>query len=103
MDRVAKLAAQKAVVVFSVSSCCMCHAVQRLFCELGVSPAVHELDKDPRGREMERALEKLVGRRAPAPVVFVGGELVGSTDRIMALHLGGKLKPLLRQAGALWL
>ncbi|WOL12186.1 glutaredoxin-C1-like [Canna indica] len=103
MDRVMILASQKAVVIFSSSSCCMCHTVKRLFCELGVHPAVHELDEEPSGREMESALLQLLGRNRTLPVVFVGGRLVGSTDNIMALHLGGKLTPLLREAGALWL
>ncbi|RWW32768.1 hypothetical protein GW17_00002539 [Ensete ventricosum] len=86
----------------NLSSCCMCHTVTSLFHDLGVNATIHELDKDPRGREMERALTKLVGRNPPVPVVFIGGKLVGSTDRIMSLHLGGKLVPLLREAGALW-
>ncbi|URE28358.1 Glutaredoxin [Musa troglodytarum] len=73
----------------------MCHTVKRLFCELGVNPAVHELDEDPRGKDM--------GRSPPVPAVFIGGNLVGPTDEVMALHLGGKLVPLLRNAGALWL
>ncbi|RRT57096.1 hypothetical protein B296_00019307 [Ensete ventricosum] len=102
MEKVMKLASQRAVVVFSLSSCCMCHAVKSLFHDLGVDAAVRELDEDPRGREMEKALAKLVGRSPPVPVVFIGGKLVGSTDRIMSLHLGGKLVPLLRDAGALW-
>ncbi|CAL9076523.1 unnamed protein product [Musa textilis] len=102
MDKVMKLASQRAVVVFSLSSCCMCHTVSSLFHDLGVNATIHELDKDPRGREMERALTKLVGRNPPVPVVFIGGKLVGSTDRIMSLHLGGKLVPLLHEAGALW-
>ncbi|URE28357.1 Glutaredoxin [Musa troglodytarum] len=103
MDRVRRLASQRAVVVFSLSSCCMCHTVKRLFCELGVNPAVHELDEDPRGKDMERALAKMLGRSPPVPAVFIGGNLVGPTDEVMALHLGGKLVPLLRNAGALWL
>ncbi|URE28356.1 Glutaredoxin [Musa troglodytarum] len=81
----------------------MCHTVKRLFCELGVNPAVHELDEDPRGKDMERALAKMLGRSPPVPAVFIGGNLVGPTDEVMALHLGGKLVPLLRNAGALWL
>ena len=47
MDRVAKLASQKAVVIFSKSTCCMCHAIKRLFYEQGVSPAIYELDEVP--------------------------------------------------------
>jgi glutaredoxin 3 len=77
----------------------MCHAVQTLFSELGVGWAVHELDKDPGGKDMEKALARMVGRSPPVPAVLLGGP----TDQVMALHLRGKLVPLLREAGALWL
>ncbi|URE16720.1 Glutaredoxin [Musa troglodytarum] len=90
-----RLASQRAVTVFSFSSCCMCYSVKSLFSELGVDAAIHELDEDPSGAEM--------GRKPPVPAIFIGGRLVGSTDKIMALHLGGNLVPLLRDAGALWL
>ncbi|XP_010904788.1 glutaredoxin-C1-like [Elaeis guineensis] len=103
MDRVMSLASQRAVVIFSKSSCCMCHTVKRLFCELGVNPAVYELDEVRGGREMEKALVQLLGRSPPLPAVFIGGNLIGSTDRVMSLHLGGNLVSLLRDAGALWL
>jgi glutaredoxin 3 len=102
-ERVRTLASQRAVVIFRASNCCMCHAVQTLFTEMGVSWAVHELDKDPRGKDVESALAGMVGRSPPVPTVFIGGALVGPTDRVMSLHLGGQLVPLLRQAGALWL
>ncbi|KAK1628186.1 hypothetical protein QYE76_002501 [Lolium multiflorum] len=102
MDRVTKLAGQRAVVIFSVSSCCMCHTVMRLFRELGVNPTVLELDEDPRGEEMAQALARLLGRNPAVPAVFIGGRLTGSTDKIMSLHLSGNLVPLLRNAGALW-
>ncbi|XP_072997514.1 glutaredoxin-C1-like [Typha latifolia] len=104
MEIVTRLASQRAVVIFSVSSCCMCHTIKTLFMnELGVNPAVYELDQDPKGREMERALAKLLGRAPPVPAVFIGGTLVGLTDKVMSLHLSGKLVPLLRDAGAIWL
>jgi glutaredoxin 3 len=102
MDRVTKLTSQRAVVIFGTSSCCMSHTVTRLFVDLGVNPAVHELDKDLRGREMEKALGKLTGRNPTVPAVFIGGKLVGSTDKIMSLHLGGSLVPMLQNAGAIW-
>ncbi|CAN6234824.1 unnamed protein product [Urochloa humidicola] len=114
-ERVERLASESAVVVFSLSGCCMCHAVKRLFCGMGVHPAVHELDLDPRGRDLERALACLLGASggggagaaaAPppvVPVVFIGGRLVGAMDRVMAAHINGSLVPLLKEAGALWL
>ncbi|KAF8035300.1 hypothetical protein BT93_C1351 [Corymbia citriodora subsp. variegata] len=102
MDRVARLASQKAVVIFSKSTCCMCHAIKRLFYDQGVSPAIHELDEDPRGKEMERALIRL-GCNPAVPAVFIGGKFVGSANAVMTLQLNGSLKKMLKDAGALWL
>uniref|UniRef100_A0A803MST9 Glutaredoxin domain-containing protein n=1 Tax=Chenopodium quinoa TaxID=63459 RepID=A0A803MST9_CHEQI len=59
MDRVSELARSKAAAIFTKSSCCMCHSIKTLFYDLGASPAVYELDRDPTGREMESALQKL--------------------------------------------
>ena len=103
VEKVEKLAAENAVVIFSLSSCCMCHAVKQLFCGMGVNPTVYELDEDPRGKEMEKALMRLLGGAATVPVVFIGGKLVGAMDRVMASHINGTLVPLLKEAGALWL
>ncbi|KAI3469425.1 hypothetical protein Pfo_026088 [Paulownia fortunei] len=102
MDRIAKLSSQKAVVIFSKSSCCMCHAIKRLFYEQGVSPMIHELDEDSRGKEMEWALMKL-GCSPAVPSVFIGGKFVGSANTVMTLQLNGSLKKMLKEAGALWL
>ncbi|PWZ29383.1 Glutaredoxin-C10 [Zea mays] len=110
MDRVAKLASERAVVVFTASNCSMGDVVTSLLSSLGVSAAVHELDSDPRGQEMERELARRLGGASAAgrgttalPAVFVGGSLVGGTNRVMALHLAGELVPMLKSAGALWL
>ncbi|KAK3139942.1 hypothetical protein QOZ80_5AG0392970 [Eleusine coracana subsp. coracana] len=103
-DRVMKLASERAVVVFTLSSCCMCHTVTQLMADLGVNALVHELDSDPKGKEMERALLKMIGGRGPAvPAIFIGGRLVGGTNKVMSLHLAGELVPMLKNAGALWL
>ncbi|EES08919.1 hypothetical protein SORBI_3005G204000 [Sorghum bicolor] len=109
MDRMAKLASERAVVVFTASNCSMGDVVASLLNSLGVNAAVHDLDRDPRGQEMERELASRLGagaggRGSPAvPAVFVGGHLVGGTSRVMALHLAGELVPMLKSAGALWL
>ncbi|KAK8627289.1 hypothetical protein V6N13_134903 [Hibiscus sabdariffa] len=103
MERVVKVASESAVVIFSLSSCCMCHAVKRLFCGMGVNPTVFELDHDPRGKDMETALSWLLGNSQALPVVFIGGRLIGGMDRVMASHINGTLVPLLKEAGALWL
>ncbi|CAN6347925.1 unnamed protein product [Urochloa humidicola] len=100
---VSRLSSEKAVVTFTRSQCPMCHTVLSLFTELSVYAVVHELDKDPRGREMERELTRRLGRAPPVPAIFIGGKLIGSTDMIMSLHLSGKLVPMLKAAGAIWL
>lgn len=111
---IVRLASGSAVVIFSISSCCMCHAVKSLLCGMGVNPTVYELDQlvDPNlVKDIESALIRLVGESQPSttsvnvvvPVVFIGGKLLGPMDRVMASHINGTLVPLLKQAGALWL
>lgn len=69
-----------------------------------MNPTVYELDQDPRGKEIERALMRLLGNSpGTVPVVFIGGKLIGAMDRVMASHINGTLVPLLKEAGALWL
>ncbi|VVB14415.1 unnamed protein product [Arabis nemorensis] len=109
--KIESMASENAVVIFSVSTCCMCHAVKRLFRGMGVSPAVHELDLHPNGVEIHRTLLRLLGcsggggASSPValPVVFIGGKMVGAMERVMASHINGSLVPLLKDAGALWL
>ncbi|XP_047309016.1 monothiol glutaredoxin-S9-like [Impatiens glandulifera] len=96
MEKVARMVSENRVLIFSKSTCCLSYTVLVLFQELGANPVVHELDHDPDGREMEKALKRL-GCNAPVPAVFVGGDLVGSTNEVMSLHLSGSLIPLLRR------
>ncbi|KAG6400671.1 hypothetical protein SASPL_137513 [Salvia splendens] len=103
MERIERMAAAHAVVIFSDSTCCMCHTAKRLFCSLGVSPVVYEIDQDPRGEDLSKALLRLHGGAAPVPTVFIGGKLVGAIDSVMASHINGSLVRLLKEAGALWL
>ncbi|GFY98741.1 Glutaredoxin-C11 like [Actinidia chinensis var. chinensis] len=101
MDRIRELASKKAAVIFTKSSCCMCHSIKALFYDLGASPAVHELDQEAYGREMEKALQKL-GCNPSVPAVFVGGRFVGSSKDVLSLHLDGSLKQMLIDAGGIW-
>lgn len=103
MERIERMAAASAVVIFSQSTCCMCHAAKRLFCGMGVNPTVYEIDNDPRGKDLETALRRLLGGASTVPVVFIGGKLLGAIDAVMASHISGSLVPLLKEAGALWL
>ncbi|URE19279.1 hypothetical protein MUK42_34646 [Musa troglodytarum] len=93
-ERVARMASGNAVVVFSVSGCCMCHVVKRLLLGLGVGPTVYELDQSATSPSVSAAA---------VPAVFVGGQLLGGVEKVMSCHINGSLVPLLKQAGALWL
>ncbi|KAI8012228.1 Monothiol glutaredoxin-S2 [Camellia lanceoleosa] len=101
MERVTNMVSQKPVVIFSNSSCCMCHTIKTLLCDFGVNPKVHELDETSRGWEIEQELLRR-GCNPTVPAVFIGGELVGGADEIMSLHLRRALIPMLKRAGALW-
>ncbi|KAM0951096.1 putative glutaredoxin, Thioredoxin-like superfamily [Dioscorea sansibarensis] len=64
MESVGRLASQRAEVVFSKSSCCMCLAVKTFLSNLSFNGAVYELDnEEPNGREMERTP---LGQHAPS-------------------------------------
>lgn len=97
MEKVKRLAAENEVLIISKSSCCLCFAVNVLLRELGVSPMVYELDQDPEGKDMEKALVRLQGCHTPSvPAVFIAGDLVGSTNEVMSLHLSGDLNRMLK-------
>ncbi|KAH8489231.1 hypothetical protein POPTR_014G134200v4 [Populus trichocarpa] len=101
MDKVRDLASRNAAVIFTKSSCCMCHSIKTLFYELGASPAIHELDREANGKEMEWALRGL-GCNPTVPAVFIGGKWVGSAKDVLSLHLDGSLKQMLMEAKAIW-
>ncbi|KAE8659616.1 Glutaredoxin-C9 [Hibiscus syriacus] len=101
---VTKLASTNAVVLFSMSGCCMCTVAKRLLFGLGVGPTIIELDHHGAGPDIQAVLFQLVADgRQPVPAVFVGGKFLGGIETLMACHINGTLVPLLKEAGALWL
>ncbi|KAK2990582.1 hypothetical protein RJ640_019862 [Escallonia rubra] len=102
MATVTRLGAEMPVVIFSKSSCCMCHTIKTLISSFGANPTVYELDELPHGQHMERELRAL-GLKPSVPAVFIGQELIGGPNEVMSLHLQCKLVPLLKKANAIWL
>nr|GEV42334.1 monothiol glutaredoxin-S2-like [Tanacetum cinerariifolium] len=102
MATVSRLVTDKAVVIFSKSSCCICHSVKTLICSFGANPTVYELDEHPEGKQIEKEL-KALGRKPCVPAVFIGQVLVGGSNQIMSLHLKGQLVPMLIKERAIWL
>ncbi|PHT76713.1 hypothetical protein T459_20235 [Capsicum annuum] len=88
----------------------MSHVVKRLLQCLGANPTIYEIEDEDENEvvdELENIIrDKCDGKEAGKlqfPAVFVGGELFGGLDRIMAAHITGELTPVLKKAGALWL
>jgi len=52
------------------------------------------------GADLQSALAEWTGQKT-VPNVFVKGERIGGCDATMAMHDGGKLVPLLTEAGAI--
>ncbi|KMS95882.1 hypothetical protein BVRB_004200 [Beta vulgaris subsp. vulgaris] len=100
MEKAKQIVSSNSVVVFSKSYCPFCVDVKKLFSGLGVSFNAIELDTESDGNDIQAALAEWTGQRT-VPNVFIGGQHIGGCDATMAMHNGGKLVPLLTQAGAL--
>ncbi|KAK3023491.1 hypothetical protein RJ639_045078 [Escallonia herrerae] len=101
MDEVKRLGAEDPVVIFTKSSCCICHTIETLIRGFGANPTIYDLDQIQNGKEMESALKQL-GRKPSVPSVFIGTELVGGSNEVMSLNVRGKLKQMLIEANAIW-
>ncbi|XP_054796672.1 LOW QUALITY PROTEIN: glutaredoxin-C10-like [Prosopis cineraria] len=100
--RIQRLISEHPVIIFSRSSCCMCHVMKKLLATIGVHPTVIELDDHeiaalPASSDLDT--ESLRNR---APAVFIGGACIGGLESLVALHLSGHLVPKLVEVGALW-
>ncbi|KAJ0795742.1 putative thioredoxin-disulfide reductase [Helianthus annuus] len=97
MDRVNVLASKSALVIFTKSTCFMCHSIKALFYDFGASPAVYEVDSNV---ELECALRRL-GSNIAFPAVFVGSKYMGSAKEVISQHIDGTLKQKLIEANYL--
>ncbi|KAI9119383.1 hypothetical protein K1719_010058 [Acacia pycnantha] len=102
MEMVTRLIADKPVVIFSKSSCCMSHTVKALICSFGANPTVIEIDKLPNGQQIERALVQL-GCKPSVPAVFIGQQFIGGANELFSLNIQNKLAQLLIGARAIFI
>ncbi|KAJ4833796.1 Glutaredoxin-C6 [Turnera subulata] len=109
-DRIQRLIAEHPVIIFSRSSCCMCHVMKKLLSTIGVHPTVIELDDHEISAlpipaagddEAESSSSSPRPRNLAAPAVFIGGACVGGLESLVALHLSGHLVPKLVEVGVL--
>ncbi|KAB2017215.1 hypothetical protein ES319_D08G146900v1 [Gossypium barbadense] len=102
MEMVTRMVADRPVVIFSRTACCMSHTIKTLISGFGANPTVYELDEVPYGGQIERALQQM-GCKPSVPVVFIGQQFIGGPNQVMSLQGKNQLVPLLIRAGAIWL
>ncbi|KAK8980188.1 hypothetical protein V6N11_061402 [Hibiscus sabdariffa] len=100
--RIRRLISENPVIIFSRSSCCMCHVMKKLLATIGVHPTVIELDDHEIASLPTAPAHDSLSTWNPAPAVFIGGTRVGGLESLVALHLSGHLVPKLVEVGALW-
>ncbi|KAA3490497.1 glutaredoxin-C6-like [Gossypium australe] len=100
--RIRRLISEHPVIIFSRSSCCMCHVMKKLLATIGVHPTVIELDDHEIASLPPPPAHDSLSSRSPAPAVFIGGTCVGGLESLVALHLSGHLVRKLVEVGALW-
>ncbi|KAL7164578.1 hypothetical protein ACSBR2_040473 [Camellia fascicularis] len=98
--RIRRLISENPVIIFSKSSCYMCHVMRLLLSGIGVHPTVIELDDDDEISAVPSDDDD-DGGGAAAPALFIGGTRVGGLERLNALHVSGHLVPKLVEVGAL--
>ncbi|MBA0769581.1 hypothetical protein Gotri_018296 [Gossypium trilobum] len=102
MEAVTRMVADRPVVIFSRTTCCMSHTIKTLISGFGANPTVFELDEIQDGQQVERALQQM-GCKPSIPAVFIGQQLIGGPNQIMTLQVKNQLVPMLMRAGAIWI
>ncbi|KEY64900.1 hypothetical protein S40285_00105 [Stachybotrys chlorohalonatus IBT 40285] len=89
-----------AVVVFSKSYCPYCRDTKSTLSSLGVDATILELDQESDGDDLQAALQAISGQRT-VPNIFIQQKHIGGNSDLQSLSSSGKLKTLLKDAGAL--
>ncbi|OIW12089.1 hypothetical protein TanjilG_24837 [Lupinus angustifolius] len=104
--RIQRLISEHPVIIFTQSSCCMCHVMKKLLATIGVNPTVIELDQNEIAALPTSSDADLHTTAAAhcslTPAVFIGGTCIGGLESLVALHVSGNLVPKLVEVGALW-
>lgn len=102
--KIDNLIAGNPVCVFSFTTCPFCIKAKQLLDQTGAKYKVVELDQGG-GYPIRAELAERTGRTS-VPAIFVGGQFVGGCNDgglggIVTLDKQGKLRPMLKAAGAL--
>ncbi|KAL2525635.1 Glutaredoxin-C6 [Abeliophyllum distichum] len=103
--RIQRLIHENPVIIFSRSSCCMCHVMKLLLSTVGVHPTVIELEEDEIGvitvQGGAATNHHVNGGGGGVPALYIGGTSVGGLESLVALHLSGNLVAKLMEVGVL--
>ncbi|KAL0447387.1 UNVERIFIED_CONTAM: Glutaredoxin-C6 [Sesamum latifolium] len=75
--RIQRLISENPVIIFSRSSCCMCHVMKRLLSTIGVHPTVIELEEDEMTALKARNVNDNSGGASVSPALYIGAACVG--------------------------
>ncbi|CAA2981432.1 glutaredoxin-C6-like [Olea europaea var. sylvestris] len=104
-----RLICENPVIIFSRSSCYMCHVMKRLLSTVGVHPTIIELDEDEISaftvHDVAGTNHHVDGEggggRGGVPALYIGGTSIGGLESLVALHLSGHLVSKLMEVGVL--
>ncbi|XP_075504183.1 glutaredoxin-C6-like [Primulina tabacum] len=101
--RIQRLISENPLIIFSRSSCCMCHVMKHLLSTIGVYPTVIELEEDEITTLIQRETsdDATSAGASGVPALYIGGVCVGGFESLAALHLSNNLVPKLVEVGAL--
>ncbi|PHT55915.1 hypothetical protein CQW23_04401 [Capsicum baccatum] len=95
-----KLIAENAILLISMSECCMCASVKSLLVSLRVNPVIFKVDEE----EKTSVLIKLImmnegvsndsGEPWELPTVYIRGKDLESVDKVMESHVNIELEKL---------
>ncbi|KAM0945038.1 putative glutaredoxin-like, plant II, Thioredoxin-like superfamily [Dioscorea sansibarensis] len=96
------------VVVVGRRGCCMSYVAKKLLQELRANPTMYEISEGfTEKMTLMDKIAKILSRddRTLVPLVFpfmfIAGKLVGGLDKLITIHISGKLVPMLKIADAL--
>ena len=75
--------------MFSKTSCSRCSAAKSLIYDVCLDPMVFEVDEYDDGPSIERALEKITGKKLP--VVYIHGKYIKTDDELKRLFTSGEI------------
>ncbi|PHU26227.1 hypothetical protein BC332_04559 [Capsicum chinense] len=88
----AKLIDENAVLIISISECCMCVTLKSLLMSLGVNSEVFNVDEEEKTSMLMKLSKMNEGARSGTggswelPAMYIGGKYLGGVDKVMESH-----------------